>query len=47
MELLFAKRIRGKRLEKGLTQEQLAQASRIPRYYPAPEDRELLSDLGG
>ena len=29
MELLFAKRIRGKRLEKGLTQEQLAQAIQI------------------
>lgn len=29
MELLFAKRIRGKRLEKGLTQEQLAQALQI------------------
>ena len=29
MELLFAKRIRGKRLERGLTQEQLAQAIQI------------------
>ena len=29
MELLFAKRVREKRLEKGLTQEQLAQAIQI------------------